>query len=466
MSFVRRSVPMFVVSLVATSVLTAAGATAATPAPVATTTVAAAQAPAAQAPAAKKSADKRRNHVVKPGVTFNIGNGGVEKRRAIMRKVNRTIANTRKGATIRIFSWKIWTYAGVTALLNAQKRGVVVKAIMDKKNTIVESNPHFPRLRKGLKAGNRKKNGELRKKAKRSGAKLCQGSCRGPGGSAHSKFFVFSSSGKSKHIYMHSSSNWGDAAANRQWNDMYTFVGDKGIYDAAAKVFDQAWKDKPVKKKERWFEHTTDDGSIVVAWSPTTKKSKKKDRLTNVLDEVKCRGARGNFGNANGRTIIRSAPDVIRGNRGMSVAKQLRKLWIAGCDVKIGYTVMGKDVNRMLKQPSRRGPVPIRHLVQDFDGDGIFDRYFHMKTLTINGRIGSNRQATWMVNGSANLSQLALVSDETFSYFINRPGITKRYQNHIDFWYRNYPSTTHPNKVVARLVEMGVIDPYAKMEMD
>src|SRR5690606_24076467 len=134
------------------------------------------------------------------------------------------------------------TQAGVTALLKAQKRGVIVKAIMDRKNTVVESNPHFPRLKKGLQAGNRKKDGTLRPKAKRSNAKLCTKSCRGPGGAAHSKFFIFSGSGKSKHIYMHSSSNWGDAAANRQWNDMYTFVGDKGIYDAAVKVFEQAWK--------------------------------------------------------------------------------------------------------------------------------------------------------------------------------------------------------------------------------
>ncbi|WP_182523990.1 hypothetical protein [Nocardioides dongkuii] len=67
----------------------------------------------------------------------------------------------------------------MTALLNAQKRGVKVQAIMDKKNTIVENNPHFWRLRNGLKAGNKGK-----PRARRSAAMLCDHSCRGKGGAA------------------------------------------------------------------------------------------------------------------------------------------------------------------------------------------------------------------------------------------------------------------------------------------
>ncbi|MGN0062671.1 MAG: phospholipase D-like domain-containing protein [Nocardioides sp.] len=461
MSFVRRIVPGVAASLIAATLV--AGGSPSSSAEPGTSRAESTQTPTSTT---QQTADKKKKFRVAPGVTFNNAIGTHAQRRAIIRKVNNAINNAPTGSEIRIYSWKVWTYAGVTALLNAQKRGVKIRVIMDKKNTEVEVNPHFPRLKKGLASGNRRKDGTMRPKNRRSYAKLCAGSCRGPGGAAHAKYFIFSKSGRSENIYMHSSSNWGDAAASRQWNDLYTFVGNKGIYDAAVTVFEQAWQDKAVPVRNRWFEHTSRDGSMVVAWSPTTPKSRDKDRLKKVLSEVRCRGAESGYGTADGRTIIRSAPDVIRGKRGLAIAKELRRLWIAGCDVKIAHTVMGIDVNQLLNSPSPRGPVPTRQLVQDFDGDGVFDRYFHMKSLTINGRIGANRKATWLLNGSANLSQLGLVSDENLSYLINRPNITKRYQNHIEYWYNNFPKTATLSPSVARMVRSGDIDPYAKMEMD
>ena len=80
----------------------------------------------------------------------------------------------------------------------------------------------------------------------------------------------------------------------------------------------------------------------------------------------------------------------MRNERGMAIAQRLRELWIQGCDVRIAYTVMGVDVFRFLGAATARGPVPKKHLVQDFDGDGEFDNYFHLKALTINGVYDGN----------------------------------------------------------------------------
>lgn len=397
-------------------------------------------------------------YVVKPGVTFNSPFGSNDRKRAIITKINTALRHAKDGSEVRIFSWKIFTKAGVDAALAAQKRGAVVRVLMDKSNTIEEDNPHFRRLRAGLKAGNGKKPAALR-----SGARLCQNSCRGKGGAAHAKYMLFSHTGKSRDVVMMSSANWGDPAANLQWNDMYTFVDSPNIYMVASEVFDQAWKDEPVKKP--WTEYTTDDGRTVVAWSPTTTASRADDRLLATLDKVKCRGATGGAGNANGRTIIRTTPDVIRNERGMQVARQLRRLWDSGCDVRIGYTVMGKDVSRLLRASGPRGPVPIRHLTQDYNGDGIFDRYFHLKAYTINGHIGKNTEAYWMVAGSANTSSLALYSDEQQIYFIDRRSITLRYQKHMDYWIKNFPASTTSSSS-ARRVAGGEVDPYATMELD
>ena len=40
---------------------------------------------------------------------------------------------------------------------------------------------------------------------------------------------------------------------------------------------------------------------------------------------------------------------------------------------------------------SGRGPVPMKHLVQDFNGDGEFDNYFHLKAMSIVGNVGGDR---------------------------------------------------------------------------
>lgn len=410
---------------------------------------------------AVQPAAKAASYRVSPGVTFNNAIGTKAQRRAIIGKINSAINHAPRGSEIRILSWKVWTRAGVTALLQAQRRGVKVRVLMDKSNTIVERNPHFPRLRKGLAAGNSRFASH-----RKSGARLCDHSCRGRGGAAHAKYMLFSKSGSSKYIYMAGSANWGDAAAQRQWNDMVTFVDKQSLYDAGVKVFDQAWLDRPVPNSALWQEWTSKDGTITAAWSPTNGPSRDADRLMANLKKVKCRGATGGAGNSAGRTVIRSAPDVMRGDRGMAIAKELRRLWDAGCDVKVGYTVIGVDENRLLRRNTGRGPVPIRQLTEDHDGDGVFDRYFHVKVYTINGVIGDNTSAYFTQQGSANSSDLALSSDENFFYFSNRSYYTKKYQRHIEYWFTKFPGSRKISPVTAFRMAAGSVDPYAKMELD
>ena len=50
--------------------------------------------------------------------------------------------------------------------------------------------------------------------------------------------------------------------------------------------------------------------------------------------------------------------------------------------------------------------MPKKHLVQDFDGDGEFDNYFHLKALTINGVYAGNPASYVILNGSSNWSGL------------------------------------------------------------
>lgn len=391
---------------------------------------------------------------VKAGILINNPLAGPKTQFVINDHIVRLIRKSRPGSTIRIMSWNIYAPKPVRALLRAQERGVRVRVLMDKGNSTQPGfrNPYFTKLRTGLKQGNK----HLKKNEKKSRAKLCSHACRrGEGGAAHAKFYTFSKVGKSRDVVVQGSQNLTLAAARNQWNEVYTYVDDEDMYDFASRIHREMWKDKA---STGWAAHEGSKNSLY--FSPRKGDDYHGDPLLDALKKVECHGA-VNAGNANGRTIIRSAPDVFRGDWGMRVARQLKKLWNNGCDIRIGYTIIGIDVKRLLQSHVGRGPVPLRHLVQDFNGDGIFDRYFHTKVWTINGVMGKNRTAFWAQNGSSNVSDLAAKSDENVGVFVDRRSVTRRYQRFVDRWFSNPPRSS---VLVGRLAP-GV-DPYQNIDLD
>src|SRR5207253_9989917 len=101
---------------------------------------------------------------------------------------------------IRVMSCNIMSRTAVDALLRAQARGVKVRVLMDNTNLVDIPNPGFKRLKASLKRGNQ----SLPQK-RRSYAKTCVGSCRGQRGAAHSKYYLFSKTGKAKNVVMQGS---------------------------------------------------------------------------------------------------------------------------------------------------------------------------------------------------------------------------------------------------------------------
>jgi len=418
---------------------------------------------------------KKSFHVV-AGSAINNPLGTKARRNVILNKIQGAINHARGGSTIKIMSWNFMSQPGVKALLRAQRRHVRVRLLMSDSNMSADvPNPYFRQLRAGLNKGNK----AMHLKANRqSHAKLCHKSCRGRRGTAHAKYYLFSHTGTSRDVLMEGSANFTAAAANNQWNDLRTFVGQPKWYDFATKIFDQMWADKPVKKQFQRLDGTTD----TLAFGPETSGFKSSaDPWISLLSKVRCRNAVD--GNANHHTVIRLAPDVMRNERGMEVARLLKTLWNNSCDVHIGYTILGHDIYKYLKADTGRGPVPIEHLVQDADHDGQFDNYFHLKVMTINGVVGNNRNAHVMVNGSSNLSAYSKVSDENMGIFW-RKNMVKRYQSFIDYWFDNPPpdndssqkpdparravqqaSWPGPTFRKQTIAETGV-DPYAKMDED
>lgn len=412
------------------------------------------------------------------GVTFNSPLADRGTRRAIFNKILRSIDAAPRGSTIRIFSWNFLTRDGADALLRAQKRGVTVRLLMDNGNNTAFVNSPYRRLRSSLHKWNKN-----HPKMTKSWAKTCKNSCRGKQGAAHAKFYLFSQSGKAKRVVMQGSANFTVASTNNQWNDIYTTIGDQNAWSFYDQVFREAAKDQQVKGPML----TSKTANRELIQFPLGKNVV--DPVMQLLNKVKCRGATNT---ASHRTRLRIAPDVIRNDRGMRLAKKIRQLWNQGCDIKIGYTVVGIDIGRYLRSSGGRGPVPMKHLVQDFNGDGEFDNYFHLKAMSIIGNVGGKRGNYVVLNGSSNWSGLASVSDENIGVYWNQK-LTKRYDGHIDYWYTHFPhsatstytNSTNANARVAdrsdqlvfgsganAVYEDGTkystdgVDPYASLDLD
>ncbi|MBF4161885.1 phospholipase D-like domain-containing protein [Nocardioides acrostichi] len=407
---------------------------------------------------AVSTADAKPTYRVKEGITFNAATGNNATKRAILDHLLQMIYRSRPNSLIKIMTWNFLDRQATDALLKAVDRGVQVHILMDQANdSAAEPNGPWRRLRAGFQKRNKGK-----KWADKSIARTCQNSCRGQSGAAHAKFYLFPRVGASKKVLVQGGANFTKAAAYNQWNEVYTYVGRSGIYDFADHIFDQMWKDQPVANPFQRF----NGGRYGLYFSPNSGDEFKGDPIQSLLSRVNCKRT-VKSGNRYHRTIIRSFPDVIRGKRGLALARLLRDLWDRGCDVRVGYTVMGYDVHDLMTKQGKRGPVPIRHMVQDFDGDGKFDNYFHLKVLTVNGRVGADPTVYKAFNGSSNSSGLSGASDENIGTFKGK-GITMKYQNFMDRWFNNPPPNANPKPTTGASDPRldPDFDPYEFVDMD
>ena len=275
----------------------------------------------------------------------------------------------------------------------------------------------------------------------RSWFHTCSNSCRGKGGAMHAKMYLFSKTGAQPRVVMSSSANMTGASASSQYNDMFTVLGSKRAYKSSIKVFNEASRDRPAAARV----YTA--GNIRGWFQP---RAGLRDLVSKMLDRVKCKGARG--AGINGRTSLRIAQDVILGNRGVRIAKQIKQLHREGCNIRLVYSQLGGKVWRILQG------VPRNHLVRDSDGDGAYDVYLHMKAMAISGHYGGRRGARLVYQGSENWSSLASISDEQ-GLVIDRARVERRYGRQINQLFGIHLRSARPLPSAKR-----VDDPYMYME--
>lgn len=339
----------------------------------------------------------------------------------IQSKMVGAIDHAGKHSIINVMTWNYKSAYLTNALVRAHHRGATVRVIMAR--TLV--NPNFRELTNKLKWHNAGRQGRFR-----SFTRTCNHSCRGTKGSMHSKWMTISQSGATKDIIMEGSANFTSSAATVQYNDWYTVVGNDVLYNDYRKVFDQALKDKPASVPD------LTDGFRKAWFSPRSSKS---DVVMDLLNKVVCTGATGGTG-ANGKTVVRIASAVIQGSRGERIARRIKQLVKAHCNVRVLYTLSTHTVLDILKG------VPVRHMAWDTDGDGLFDKYMHIKAMSISGHVGSNTAAHVMFNGSANWSGMGAISDEQ-GFIVTNASMERRYTKYINWMW---PQAARLTRVGAR----------------
>jgi len=362
----------------------------------------------APAPAARPKGKNKKRQIYVPseGPLFNspyFKGGGT-----INNKIYKTIRNTPKGETIKILVWNIDQGPIVNALLNAKSRGVTVQVITAGST----DNANWYRLARGLNAG---KGGSF--------GKRCRGACRSYGPTTHSKVIMVSRIAKQEDIVMVGSFNLTYAAATNQWNDLLTRY-DSALYKRLGAVFAQSRKDKPVKRP--YIQTSTGNNTQITVFPASGK-----NPVRALFDPVKCTGVADGYGN-NGRTVIRIAIAGWFQAYGDHVAQRVRALWDQGCDVRIVTTLAGGGINQRLKSTRGRGPVPIKMLSVDPNGDGVPNQYLHMKAVSINGAYGNDNSAAIAYTGSHNWSDESRRADEINFRFIDSKGLMLKYQAQIN----------------------------------
>jgi phosphatidylserine/phosphatidylglycerophosphate/cardiolipin synthase-like enzyme len=296
----------------------------------------------------------------------------------------------------------------------------------------------------------------------------CKGSCRGKHGIAHTKFYTFDKVHKTKWVAIYGSANATELAASIQWNDVFTLTGSKSKYREFIKAFDQMRRDKPRKQGFLHYHHKVMD----LDFYPYRGRHTKTDPVLKVLNRVRCTGATGGTG-IKGHTKIRIAQTATYGPRGMALAHRLAQMRQRGCNIRLVYAMFGRQVLRVLRHTGA-GPVPMTHLAYDSDCNGIYDKYVHMKSMTVSGVYGKDRSAQITWNGSANWTPVSLASDEVVGT-IRRAGTTRIYSNWIDYIFTHVPRAWEPNHCstlgtvgdrTMAIARARHVDPYAIIRKD
>jgi len=225
----------------------------------------------------------------------------------------------------------------------------------------------------------------------RSYVKRCIGSCRGGGGNMHSKFFVFSRTGKARHVVMLSSSNLNRGGATLGWNDGFVMNNRPKLYDEFVTMHRKMTNDRRAGVNKVQVK----DGPFLVRFFPMRNASKRNDPTLHDLNKIGCRSDLG-------RTQINVSMFYWKGRRGNYLATKLLDLARRGCKVSVIYGAPSLQMASRLRAAAARHAIRLYDSRWDHNQDGFNEVRTHAKYVLVKGKFGRDRDAWMVLTGSQN----------------------------------------------------------------
>ena len=256
----------------------------------------------------------------------------------------------------------------------------------------------------------------------RSYVKKCKGSCRGAGGNMHSKFFLFSKTGKTRRVVMVGSSNLNNGGAVLGWNDMYTIADRKKSYRRYVRIHRLMTEDRRAGGRKVEVR----DGPYLSRFFPMRHATKRNDPTMRDLKKVGCRTPQG-------PTAVNVSMFYWKGARGNYLTSRLLNLAREGCKVSIIYGAPSLQMAERLRNAARARLIKLYDSRWDMNGDGFNEVRTHSKYVLIKGRFDRDPKSRRVLTGSQNWVAGSLSRGDETTLNISRK---RAYRQYIKHWKR------------------------------
>jgi hypothetical protein len=332
------------------------------------------------------------------GATFNNPTGSRAQQTVLMDQIIAAVKNVPAGSVIRVVAYSFDYQPMADALIAAKKRGVQVRLLIDSHTETAQIRQLRSKFGTGTSDG--------------TYLRTCKFSCMANTDSfIHSKLYLFSRTGGARYVSMNSSANPAETGVSKSWNNTYTTVGDKTLYDANVDNFNDMLPDKTNTK----YYHTVESGNLKEYFFPRAGSTKNSDTLYNILNDVSC-------------------PSTIKvttyfwTNLRLYLADKLAALKKAGCSVEVIYpdgsgsqdTVESKVTAALLN-----GHVPTYN-TRPYNHLGL---YVHNKVILIDGTYQGVPGQKIVYATSQNLTMTSLRESNEVMLRIPIPSV---YQAYLD----------------------------------
>ena len=253
-------------------------------------------------------AQAKATYMPTSGATFNDPTGKYGgSPDALMKQIITAVDNVPSGSIIRVVAYSFDYEPMKRALLRAKTRGAQVRLLIDSHTETQQIRD----LRKALGTGT----------SDGSYLRTCKYSCMANEPSfIHSKLYLFSRTGGATQVSMNSSANPAETGVSKSWNNTYTTVGDKTLYDANVANFIEMLPEKTYSN----YYGRVESPPYKEYFFPRAGSTKNSDTLYNILNDVSC------------PSTIRITTYFWTSAR-LYLAQKLSALKKAGCTIQVIY---------------------------------------------------------------------------------------------------------------------------------